>query len=685
MAYRYILRYLIDPGFEEAERIEELASFCRESLVEEVMLFFAAEELSPGYPTADELTRFIALGRRLKTRLEQEGVALSLNPWATLNHSARGRTLREGQDFRRMVGENGVESHLSPCPLCPKWLDYLSDAFARMAREIRPTALWVEDDWRLRNHDGALGWGGCFCAEHLALFSRKVGEPVSREALLAAVLAPGPPHPWRALWLDLSRETLVEPLRTLARRIREAAPGTQIALMSGSPDTHAAEGRDWGALQKAVAGEGVFLSRPTLKPYTQTHALGVPPGMTRLTWANLHGEVEVYPELENSPRCGAYSKSRAFSSWQMLHTAAMGSAGITLNHYDMLGNGISLDPAFGTMLAAQKARLGALAELKMDDRLAEGVCVLFKPEISRHTHTAPGAGSFSALSQITTAWGDAAFILSMAHGYATELPQAGAPVWANQQTLRALDDTALARLLAGPLLLDATAAATVVERGFGREIGLERVVPQRLAETAYAYEEIVAERFVSPLPGPRKPRLSAQRCAPVFARLEPTPRAEVLSWVCNATHTRLWPGAVLFRNASGGVVATLACPVGEAAGQFFMGFFNVYRAAFLQALCFEMAPAAPQACVANAPMHVYRAPLKDGTLLAALNPTDDPLDQVVWKVEKGAFSGGSWFSLGSEGQWHPCHPDREEGPLWQTLAFKGPVAPLDGAFFRYQR
>ncbi len=685
MAYRYILRYLIDPGFEETERVEELARFCRESRVEEVMLFFAAEELSPGYPTPPELERFIALGCRLKARLAQEGVALSLNPWATLNHSARGRTLREGQAFRQMVGENGVESRLSPCPLCPEWLDYLSHAFARMVREIRPVALWVEDDWRLRNHDGALGWGGCFCAEHLAAFSRKVGEPVSREALLAAVLAPGPPHPWRGVWLDLSRQSLVEPLRTLAQRIREACPETRVALMSGSPDTHAAEGRDWAALQEAVAGEGEFLSRPTLKPYTQTFALEVPPGLTRLTLANLRGAVTVYPELENSPRCGAYSKSRAFSAWQMLHAAMMGSAGITINHYDMLGNGISLDPAFGARLAAEKARLGALAALKMDDRRAEGVCVLFSPEISRHLHTAPGVSSFSALSQITTAWGDAAFILGIAHGYATAPPKTGVPVWGNQQTLRALDDAALSRLLAGPVILDGTAAAVAVERGFGPQIGLERVVPKRLAETAYAYEEIVAERLVGPPGAPKRPRMSAQRCAPVYAGLEPAPGAEVLSWVCDATHARLWPGAVLARNALGGVVATLACPVGAAGGQFFMGFFNVYRAAFLQALCFEMAPGAPLACVANAPVHPYRAPLGDGTLLAALNPADDSLDEVVWRVEKGGFSGGSWSALDREGRWQPCQPVREEEPLWQTLRFEAPVAPLGGAFFRHQR
>ena len=52
MSFRTILRYLIDPHFEAAARMEELAVFCRESRVDEVMLFVAAEELSVGQASA---------------------------------------------------------------------------------------------------------------------------------------------------------------------------------------------------------------------------------------------------------------------------------------------------------------------------------------------------------------------------------------------------------------------------------------------------------------------------------------------------------------------------------------------------------------------------------------------------------------------------------------------------------
>lgn len=43
--FRYILRYYIDPGFQEEKRIAELLRICRQGRIEEVMLFYNPEEL----------------------------------------------------------------------------------------------------------------------------------------------------------------------------------------------------------------------------------------------------------------------------------------------------------------------------------------------------------------------------------------------------------------------------------------------------------------------------------------------------------------------------------------------------------------------------------------------------------------------------------------------------------------
>lgn len=678
MSYRYILRYLIDPFFDPEARLKELVAFCQSARIEEVMLFVTAEELSAGHPTSEELDHYIELGRAARHQLSQEGIALSLNPWSTIYHSARGRRLRGSQSFRLMVGENGVMSQISPCPLDHSWQQYLSDSFARLAGEIKPTALWIEDDWRLRNHDAALGWGGCFCEDHLARFSSKVGQSVTREELLEAILQPGSPHPWRSLWLDLSGETLLQPLRRVSEAIRTASPGTRVALMSGSPDAHAAEGRDWRLFQEAVGYAPTFLGRPTMKPYTQMNALETQPGMTRLAFANYEGEIEIYPELENSPRCGIYSKSQAYSRWQILNAAVMGSAGITINHYDMLGNGISLDEDYGRGLEELKPILNALKELGLDDRQADGVRILFHPHISRVRQTESATKGMVALSQNSAAWGDTCFILGIAHHYSKEAGESPAPTLVNQQTLRAFSDEEILRLLSGALILDAESVEILLERGFGELLGIGAQGRKTLAQAAYSYEQIEAERFGGPL---RRPRMTAQRCSTWLLPLEPQAGAEILTGIYGPDHRRLWTASTLFRNSRGGRIVCLTYPI-QGASQFFMAFFNVYRKAFLQRLLFEMSPSAYLACVANHPLQAYRT---SGNFLAALNPTDDRVGHVDWLINRNDFVNGSWEHLERDGSWRETHPTREQCPLCDLLRFDIAVEPLHGSFFRFQK
>ncbi len=298
MNFRTILRYCVDPHFNPEARLAELVSFCREAKVEEVMLFIGAEELSTGFPGELELVAYLQLAVRARELLAQAGVALSLNPWFTLYCVPRGRRRGREHPFRAMVGENGAHSPIVACPLCEAWQGYLADAFARMAREVGPVAIWLEDDWRLHNHGGDLGWGGCFCEEHLRRFSKSArpgGPEVGRAELLAAILQPGPPHPWRRHWLQLSRKSLLTPLRRVAEAVRAASPETEGALMSSLPDQHALEGRDWQAFAETLGhGKGRFLLRPHLRPYTEEWMVRVPPSILRQTLA-CAPHAEAYP------------------------------------------------------------------------------------------------------------------------------------------------------------------------------------------------------------------------------------------------------------------------------------------------------------------------------------------------------------------------------------------------------
>lgn len=680
-SFRYILRYLIDPDFRSDERIDELIEFCRSAKVEEVMMFLTAEELSAGHPTSVEIENYVELGRRLNSRLAAVGVDLSLNPWSTLHHNGRGRRLRKGQDFRLMVGENGVVSTVTVCPLCARWQKYLIAAFSQMIQGIEPVTLWIEDDWRLRNHDAALGWGGCFCDEHLRRFSERVGESVSRQELLTKMLAPGEPHPWRRVWLDLSEETLLEPLRLLSAAVHRDFPKTRLALMSSNPDAHAAEGRNWERMQGAIKGNHAFISRPNMGPYTQSHALQSPPSVTRLTIANLKGAIEVYPELENSPRCGPYSKSRAYSIFQTLQTAAMGAKGITINHYDMLGNGISLDPRFAHGLACAKSQLNSLSKLDLDDRCSHGVQVLYSPDIARHIDTLSSSPKMDSLSQNSRVWADTCAILGISHHFSSAINSVGRPILVNAQTLLAFTDDEIHRLIGCHVIFDAISVEILLRRGFGKAIGVESAERASLNDTGYSYEQIGLEGCgIETLPFPR---MTAQRCSSWLLRMQADPGAEILSSVRDFNHEVLFPGSVLYRNTRGGQILSLAYPL-DGKSQFFMGFFNVYRKAFLQEILFRFYSSRYLACLNEPALQAYRGPTNEGVFLAAFNPTDDVVNSVSWILPEGEFFGGTWEKLEKCGSWQRVEPSVESRGHYDRFHFAHKVEPLTASFIHFR-
>lgn len=674
--FRYILRYKIDPDFHADDRLEELVHLCRDGRIEEVMLFITAEELSTGHLRSAEVEHYGEFARRVKERLARENVALSLNPWTTTYHVSRGRRLREGQDFRLLVGETGAVSPIVACPLCPRWQDYLCETFVRLAKLVEPTAIWVEDDWRLHNHEDDQGWGGCFCDEHMRKFSERAGCSVSREELLEKILAPGSPHPWRRLWLDLSRESLLAPARRLRAAFDKAAPEVRLGLMTSNPDVHSAEGRDWAALQEGFGNEPAFLVRPHMEPYTETPAISTPPAVTRLTLANLTGPLKVYPELENSPRGGLYSKSANYSLWECFNAALYGSQGITINHFDMMGNGTALDPTFGPAFGRAKDRLNALAELGIDDRAAEGVQVLFHPEVAAARHSTDPS-SMNGLREDSLIWARTFSILGIAHGFRKE-PRRGDIHAVNGQTLRAFSDADIEEILSGPVLLDALSVEVLLDRGFGSLIGVESADWRSLQDSAFAYEEIAEDR--PEIYGHSRPRMTAQRCATHLLEMQRSADATILSQIRGPDHTVLFPGAVQFENKYGGRIVSLTYPL-DGSAQFFMGFFNVFRRTFFQNLIFDLAQESPLAAAEGHPMHVYRAPSPDGLVIGAFNVISDPVGETVIRLPH-RDADGDWERLLPNGRWETAPTKRQKMSLTTRLTIPGSLAPLEGIFLR---
>ena len=101
-------------------------------------------------------------------------------------HTDRGRKLKKGQNFRLMVDPYGNEATAVACPLCQNWQNYIAEMYSYYA-SIQPNVIWVEDDFRLHNHDD-LVWGGCFCDFHMEEYSKKAGKKLTRSEFVEGVL-----------------------------------------------------------------------------------------------------------------------------------------------------------------------------------------------------------------------------------------------------------------------------------------------------------------------------------------------------------------------------------------------------------------------------------------------------------------------------------------------------------------
>ncbi|MDQ8196262.1 hypothetical protein QEH59_17640 [Coraliomargarita sp. SDUM461004] len=589
-----------------------------------------------------------------------------------------------------MIGETGANNGLSPCPLCENWQAYLIEIFCHLTREIEPVAMWIEDDWRLHNHGEEMGFGGCFCDVCLERFAQKTGEAADRKTVLARILAGGTPHPWRAHWLEHAKESLLEPAEKLAAALKQEAPAMRIGLMSSIPDVHSVEGRDWNRLMDLWSQGDKYLIRPHMPPYTEEPPIQTPPTYSRHTLANLDGDCDIYPELENSPRCGPYSVSHAYSVWEIQNAILYGAQGITINHFDNMGMNTYYDRDFGKALGAKREVFDALMNLELDDRKARGVKILFSPDVARHTQTANTAsldaaqmnaneGSLKDLQANSVAWSKVFYALGIAHGFTRSLE--GDDILAvSDQTLRCYSDSEIETLLSRKLLLDLPSAEILVQRGFGALIGVQDIARMPLEQSAYSIEEVNAT-FFGELEGGVKARMCAQRCTHAIGVLHYAPGVETLSTIKNAQLDTLFPGSGLFTNTLGGTIYTTCYPLDTA--QFYMAYFNRVRQEYWTKLLFKMG-GAEQTIACEHPLQVHAHNLQDGISIAATNVIYDTVKRLVIKLPSSDIAGKT-FQVLKKANWETIHPEISHSEDVATLQFDLEIPTLQTAFITIRK
>lgn len=515
--FSYILRVCIQPGHHEEERMRELIRFCREGLVDDVMFFIDCEDLNQGHITKEEAKPWLNLIARAKEQLEPLEITTSINPWVTLNHADRGRKLKKGQTFGLMVDKNGKEATACVCPLSQEWRNYITDLYSFYA-SIDPYMLWIEDDFRFHNHV-PLEWGGCFCEQHMELYSKKAGKKLSREEFVKGIVRKGEPHPYRKIWLDSARETMVTLAEEIGKAVHQVSPQVRLGLMSSIPAVHCAEGRDWEGILKGLAGETSMVNRPHLPSYQEVspqsyfwnfNTISV------LSKANVPVGTEIYPELENSPRT-LFAKSRTFSRFQIELAMALGAQGITMNLFNVMGNGVLMQDGFEKILKEAKPFLNQITALKIEDKQPEGVKVLFDPQSSYTIHTTQGE-KMEELYPSENFWAGLLSAYGIATCYSKEKQHQGEVVAISGQYFRNLKENEIKDLLHHNfVLLDGEAVETLFELGYGSFLGIKSMTWYPQYSGDYAYEEVYDGHCYC---GIQQARISLQRAEGGFYAIE---------------------------------------------------------------------------------------------------------------------------------------------------------------------
>ena len=115
-------------------------------------------------------------------RFKAKGVDVQICISSTIGHKDEWT---DRLSYPKMVGFNGKTTSTIACPRSAEFADYLRGLFRRYA-ELKPSVIWIDDDFRLVNHPPADF--GCACDSCIARFASETGIKMSRRELKAAIL-----------------------------------------------------------------------------------------------------------------------------------------------------------------------------------------------------------------------------------------------------------------------------------------------------------------------------------------------------------------------------------------------------------------------------------------------------------------------------------------------------------------
>lgn len=478
MAYKYCLRYVLDPRTNTEKKNQELFKFVKKGQIDDVCFILNGEEINHSHLTAKETEFWLDAIRPLQKKLAEMGVSTSLNPWTTIMHSDRGFKVNPEIGFKTFVDVNGDQAEDMACPDDPVWRKYLCARYAQYA-SIHPKRLWMEDDFRHYNHTPLKLM--CFCPHHMKIYQEKLGKKESRAEFVKQMLKPGKPTPERKIYLDQARREMIETEHQIEQAVHQVSPETDLAQMTSFPDWHAIEGRDWAGLFDAQSGKGhPRIARPHLPAYNEVSAIQYGrdfESYSRMTAAYLGPDAVLLPEQENA-MWTPMVKPKKFIAFQTITTALLGAQGIMFNLFDMMGNGVSPEWKYGEMLAEIKPFVSELLKHRMNLTHLSGIKILVDQDSAYSIHTREGKIPEEMLpvekewAGLLASCGFATTITPIQHGDC-DLKNETIAI-AGQLLCNLSDEEITALITKNTVLLDGESIQVLLDRKLGHLVGVEK-------------------------------------------------------------------------------------------------------------------------------------------------------------------------------------------------------------------
>jgi hypothetical protein len=621
----YMLRRVI-PMWKPQEAIDEVVAFCRQHHIDEMMW---KDESSGAFhelltiPEVELRTKWL---QRASEHLRKIGVKHSINVMTSLGHGDYGQNAEErhpGLEF--FVDYNGNQSKSCACPISPIWRNVISETY-RLYASTNPVRLWVEDDFRCYNHGPASF--GCCCKRHMAEFGKRVGQEVSREELVQAILKPGRPHPWRTTWLRFQEECMVDAAATIREAVHSASPSTQLGWMSITPFMVELEGRGFNAQVKAFAGAGTAAIRMQTTHFHEVNPRGMlveDESLKKAIYQLPAGTVRC-TEIEACPH-SLYTKSASWIEAQMAWACVLNVPNQTLNVFDYIGTPMDVTPNTCEMLRTSKKTLESIAQKFCGDTEFRGIGLLSNPYSADYVHASEGKKILELLAKET--------------GWADVLRGFGMPVVCSDtedvsavtgQALRRFNSKEIRKLFSRGVLLDLSALRVLDEMGLSRLAGVKLD-----GEFIQRSRPVGPEHLTDPAFGGGKHRFTwmyAVSDTRIIGILKPARAARIISQILDTELKAIAPGAVLYENELGGRVAVFPHDFsGKDPDEYNKGtnnfFYSEYRKKQIQAVIRWLGKeTVPLIVQANGWVLPHRSDVGGNVLLAAMNLNYDEWNEL---------------------------------------------------------